>query len=271
MATPELFVGVAFLAGSTFRIFFKEQALAAMEKNMAQLVDPEVFQEIRRRCHVLKPGGQNQEITSMFVDIRHFTALAEWLQPEEVTDLLNTFYSAIVAVVFRYQGTIDKFMGDGILIIFGAPLQNEGHRALALRAAMDILEVTANLSAHWKMTQGIDADIGVTLNSGPAFVGFLGPAHKLEYTAVGDTVNICVRLQEHMQLFQTRLLMSAETLMDAKETLKDVLPRETHLPLGKVVVRGRESAIEVYTLRQALLGYEGHPFEFLTLPSISKM
>lgn len=254
VATPELFVGVAFLAGSTFRIFFKEQALAAMEKNMAQLVDPEVFREIRRRSHVLKPGGQNLEITSMFVDIRHFTALAERLHPEQVTDLLNTFYSAIVAVVFRYQGTIDKFMGDGILIIFGAPLPNEGHRTLALRAAMDILEVTGHLSAHWKVTQGIDADIGVTLNSGPAFVGFLGPAHKLEYTAVGDTVNICVRLQEHMQLFQTRLLMSAETLMDAQEALKDFLPMATNLPLGKVVVRGRESAIEVYTLRQALLG-----------------
>jgi adenylate cyclase len=253
VATPELFVGGSFLAGSIFRTFFKEKALAAMERNMAQLVDPEVFREIRRRSHVLKPGGQNLEITSMFVDIRHFTALAERLQPEDVTNLLNAFYSAIVTVVFRYQGTIDKFMGDGILIIFGAPLSHGEHRTQAIRAAVDILEATGNLSTDWKLTRGISADIGVTLNSGPAFVGFLGPAYKLEYTAVGDTVNISVRLQEHTQFFHTRLLVTAETLMGAQEALKDLLTEEDYLPLGKVLVRGRESAIEVYTLRQALL------------------
>jgi adenylate cyclase len=254
VATPEMFVVAAFLAGSTFRIFFKEKQLAAMERNLSQLVDPEVFREIRRLSHVLKPGGEKLEITSMFVDIRNFTTLAERLQPHEVTELLNEFYGAIVDIVFAYQGTIDKFMGDGILIIFGAPLPNERHRVLALHAALDILEATERLSGQWQATKNIDTDIGITLNSGVAFVGFLGPTDKLEYTGVGDTVNICVRLQEHTKQFFTRLILSEDTLTGVAESLADRISPEQYLPLGDVVLRGRESTIRIFTLQQALLG-----------------
>jgi adenylate cyclase len=251
--TPEIFIVAAFLAGSTFRIIFKEKQLAVMEKNLSQLVDPEVFQEIRRLSHILKPGGQKLEITSMFVDIRNFTSLAEHLQPHEVTELLNEFYSDIVNIVFSYHGTIDKFMGDGILIIFGAPLPSEQHRAMALRAANDILESTRRLSQRWQETLGINTDIGISLNSGLAFVGFLGPADKLEYTGVGDTVNICVRLQEHTKQFRTRLIMSEHTVKDLPEQLAQVIPVEHYVELGEVAVRGREATICVFTLSSAFL------------------
>ncbi len=256
VTTPELFIVAAFLAGSTFRIFFKEKQLAAMEKNLSQLVDPEVFREIRRLSHVLKPGGEKLEITSMFVDIRNFTTLAERLQPHEVTDLLNEFYGDIVNIVFSNQGTIDKFMGDGILIIFGAPLPNELHRVLALRAALEILVATQKLSVHWKDSKGINTDIGISLNSGVAFVGFLGPADKLEYTGVGDTVNICVRLQEHTKQFKTRLIMSEDTIQGITEELTKRLPPDSLVALGEVTVRGRESSLNVFTFRQAFLDYE---------------
>lgn len=254
VATPEMFVVAAFLAGSTFRIFFKEKQLAAMERNLSQLVDPEVFREIQRLSHVLKPGGEKLEITSMFVDIRNFTTLAERLQPHELTEILNEFYGAMVDIVFAYQGTIDKFMGDGILIIFGAPLPNSQHRVLALQAALDMLAVTERLARQWQACKAIDTDIGITLNSGIAFVGFLGPTDKLEYTGVGDTVNICVRLQEQTKQFFTRLIVSEETLVGVAEPLADRIAPEQYLPLGEVVVRGRESTIRIFTLQQALLG-----------------
>lgn len=254
VVTPEMFVVAAFLAGSTFRIFFKEKQLAAMERNLSQLVDPEVFREIQRLSHVLKPGGEKLEITSMVVDIRNFTTLAERLQPHEVTEILNEFYGAIVDIVFAYQGTIDKFMGDGILIIFGAPLPSQQHRILALKAALDILAVTERLIGQWQTHKAIDTDIGITLNSGVAFVGFLGPTDKLEYTGVGDTVNISVRLQEHTKQFFTRLIMSEETLVGVADALAEQISPEEYLPLGEVTVRGRESTIRIFTLRRALLG-----------------
>lgn len=253
VATPSLFMAAAFLAGSTFRIFFKEKQLAAMEKSLSQLVDPEVFQEIRRLSHVLKPGGEKLEITSMFVDIRNFTTLAERLQPHEVTEILNEFYGAIVGIVFSYQGTIDKFMGDGILIIFGAPLPNQNHRVLAMRATLDILEATARLSTRWRENRAIETDIGISLNSGMAFVGFLGPTDKLEYTGVGDTVNICVRLQEHTKQFHTRLILSEHTLQGVQEFLSDKITPENIIPLGEAALRGREATVRIFTLQQALL------------------
>lgn len=251
--TPEMFIVAAFLAGSTFRIIFKEKQLAAMEKNLSQLVDPEVFQEIRRLSHILKPGGQKLEITSMFVDIRNFTSLAEHLQPHEVTDMLNEFYGDIVNIVFSYHGTIDKFMGDGILIIFGAPLPSEQHSAMAVQAANAILEATSRLSGRWREALGIDTDIGISLNSGVAFVGFLGPADKLEYTGVGDTVNICVRLQEHTKQFHTRLIMSEHTVAGLPEQMTEFIPAESYVELGEVAVRGREATIRIFTLRHAFL------------------
>lgn len=257
VVTPELFMVIATLVGSTFRITYKERQLALMEKNLSQLVDPEVFREIQRTSDVLKPGGHKLEITSMFVDIRNFTTLAERLQPHEVTELLNEFYSDIVNVVFAHHGTIDKFMGDGILIIFGAPLPNEQHRVLAMQAAYDILEATGNLSRRWYETKGIDTDIGISVNSGAAFVGFLGPADKLEYTGVGDTVNISVRLQEYTKQFQTRLIMSESTIQDTKEALKDRISLDAYVELGEVPVRGREGTIKIFTLKHAFL--EIHP------------
>lgn len=254
VVTPELFMMGAFLTGSTYRSLFKEKQLAAMEKSLIQLVDPEVLREIRRQSHVLKPGGEKLEITSMFVDIRNFTTLAERLPPHDVTALLNQFYGLVVDIVFSHQGTIDKFMGDGILIIFGAPLPNANHRGLALQAALKALRETERLARHWQESLGFDTDIGITLNSGTAFVGFLGPSDKLEYTGVGDTVNICVRLQEQAKQLQTRLLMSESTVaMDAAE-LSGILGPEDCIAMGEVSVRGREASIRVFTVPQALYG-----------------
>jgi adenylate cyclase len=264
VVTPLLFMLASFMAASTCRISQKEKQLAVMEKNLSQLVDPEVFQEIRRLSHVLVPGGRKLEITSMFVDIRNFTALAEYLQPHELTEILNAFYGETVNIIFSYHGTIDKFMGDGILIIFGAPLPQEDHRQLAMRAAIDILEATGQLCAYWREAMNIDTEIGITLNSGPAFVGFFGPTDKLEYTGVGDTVNICVRLQEHTKQFGTRLLISESTLgglsdersnahdLNASDDLNGAVSSDSVIALGEVNVRGREGSIRVFTLKQAL-------------------
>jgi adenylate cyclase len=254
VATPELFMMGAFLAGSTYRSLFKEKQLAAMEKSLTQLVDPEVLREIHRQAHVLKPGGQKLEITSMFVDIRNFTTLSERLPPQEVTALLNQFYGRVVEIVFSHQGTIDKFMGDGILIIFGAPLPQANHRQLAVQAALEALEETGRLVQHWKQSLGFDTDIGITLNSGTAFVGFLGPSDKLEYTAVGDTVNTCVRLQEQAKQLHTRLLMSESTVVREAAEPDDSFGAQAFLPLGEVSVRGREASIRVFTVSQALYG-----------------
>jgi adenylate cyclase len=154
-------------------------------------------------------------------------------------------------VVFRHFGTVDKFMGDGILIMFGAPLATDYHTTLAMEAALEILDLTQQLSQRWRETKNIDTEIGISLSSGPAFVGFLGPADKMEYTAIGDTVNLCVRLQEQTKQFNTRLIISEFTVQQLKLELYKMID------LGEVSVRGREAHVKVFTLEQAQLDNSG--------------
>jgi class 3 adenylate cyclase len=252
----QVFIIVALLAAGTYHLSQKEKQLVALERNLAQLVDPEVFREIRRLSHSLHPSGQRREITSMFVDMRNFTALAEQFPPHHLTDMLNEFYTEIVAIVSAYRGTVDKFMGDGVLIIFGAPATQENHCLLAYRAALDTLTSTHQLCQRWRNNWGIDTEIGITLNSGPAFVGFFGPADKLQYTGVGDTVNTCVRLQEQIKQFGTRLIFSETTFKGVFKNIDTQIGHEMIgsdvVALGEISVRGRTGYLEVFTLQQAL-------------------
>jgi adenylate cyclase len=238
---PEMLMVVALLAGSTWRISSRDRQVRALERKMAQLVSQSVFQEIQRLGDFLAPGGERQEITSMFVDIRNFTAIAEHLPDTELTQLLNEFYTVVEAVIFTHHGTVDKFMGDGVLIMFGAPLPDERHADTALAAAKDTLTVTEELTRRWRERMAITVEIGISLSTGQAFVGFLGPLNKLEYTAVGDTVNLCIRLQSQMKRFKTRIIISEFTA----SRLTGDEPLEA---LGDVTVRGRESGLKVYTL-----------------------
>jgi adenylate cyclase len=254
----------ALLAAGTYSLSKKEQQLAALERNLAQLVDPEVFQEIRRLSHTLHPSGQRREITSMFVDMRNFMSLAEQCPLQHLTDMLNEFYTEIGAIVSTYRGTVDKFMGDGVLIIFGAPATQENHCLLAYRAALDILTSTHQLCQRWRKNWDIDTEIGITLNSGPAFVGFLGPADKLQYTGVGDTVNTCVRLQEQIKQFGTRLIFSETTLKGLFKNIDTQIWHEMMwsdvVALGEINVRGRVGCLEVFTLQQA---FKKHPRDYV--------
>jgi len=259
-----VFMMIALLAAGTYSLSKKEQQLAALERNLAQLVDPEVFQEIRRLSHTLHPSGQRREITSMFVDMRNFMSLAEQFPLQHLTDMLNEFYTEIGAIVSIYRGTVDKFMGDGVLIIFGAPATQENHCLLAYRAALDILTSTHQLCQRWRNNWDIDTEIGITLNSGPAFVGFLGPADKLQYTGVGDTVNTCVRLQEQIKQFGTRLIFSESTLRGLFKNIDTQIGHELMwsdvVALGEISVRGRTGCLEVFTLQQA---FKKHPKDYM--------
>ena len=231
--TPVFGMLVGFLMASMWGLNLREKQVALLEQNLSQLVSASVLNEIRRRKHSIEPGGQRMEITSMFVDIRNFTAQAENLPSGELTAMLNTFYARVVDIVFEHEGTIDKFMGDGILVMFGAPIPDVSHRQKAVACAQEIL-------------QKVPEDIGISLNSGMAFVGFVGPRHKLEYTAVGDTVNLCVRLQDHNKQYNTRLILGEATAEPflAAETESGVRLKK----LDTVTVRGREAEIAIYTL-----------------------
>lgn len=248
VVTPLAFIVLTSFGANALQLFWRDRQMERMEGNMEKLVSSSVLKEIKRQGQI-KAGGEKREITSMFVDIRNFTHLAEHLPPDDVTDMLNEFYTLVLELVFNHRGTVDKFMGDGILIMFGAPIHEENHHELAIHAAIDIIKETEKMAKRWKQEKDWETDVGISINSGTVFVGFIGPAHRLEYTAVGDTVNTCVRLQEKVKDYDKQIIISETTARpfmekaDEKDTVLYLLKS-----LDNVTVRGRDGKIEIYTI-----------------------
>src|SRR5882672_8625133 len=152
-----------------------------------------------------------REVTLLFSDIRGFTTLSESRKPEEVIDLLNRYFSLQVEVVFNHGGSLDKFIGDCIMAIWGAPLDDPDHAKRAVACALEM----ADTLQVFKRSLGPEApagfDVGIGIHSGPAVVGLMGSQRRLEYTAIGDTVNLASRVEGLTKDAGVRILVSRET------------------------------------------------------------
>ncbi len=179
------------------------------------------------------------EATIVFTDIRGFTTIAEGLAPEEVLRFLNDVQGRLAEAVRAHGGTVDKFLGDGMLAVFGAPEPLEDHAARALAATMAM-----GRAIHAVRTPGGDVvDIGVGVHSGPVVVGCLGSGARLEFTVLGDTVNTASRLQSMTKELGCRVLVSDDTLAAAGPH------RELATLVGEVPIRGRTEPLRVHSLR----------------------
>jgi adenylate cyclase len=187
--------------------------------------------------------GDRRRITVLFSDIRGFSKISEHLAPEKVVQLLNDYFELMVEVVFRNQGTLDKFMGDGLMAIFGAPENDPYQEEHALKAAMEMQQELAKLQVRWE-SEGIQIRIGVGIHSGPAIVGTIGSSRRMEYTAIGDTVNVASRLQTATKELGANILVSEHTYYGAK----GAFPFRN---MGTITVRGREEPLTVYALDTA--------------------
>jgi adenylate cyclase len=198
-----LFYGAAALAE-----FLRErrQRQAAMAQ-FSRFTNPHVAQLLVDR------GGietARREVTLLFSDIRGFTTLSESRKPEEVIDLLNRYFSLQVDVVFKHGGSLDKFIGDCIMAIWGAPLDDREHAKHAVACALDMVDTLL----AFKRALGADDtdfDVGIGVHSGPAVVGLMGSQKRLEYTAIGDTVNLASRIESLTKDAKRRVLVSKDT------------------------------------------------------------
>ncbi|UCC61960.1 MAG: adenylate/guanylate cyclase domain-containing protein [Anaerolineae bacterium] len=143
---------------------------------------------------LIQPGGREMEISVLFADIRGFTAMAERLTPEEVVGILNQYLDSMEEQVFKHGGTLDKYTGDGMMVLFGAPLEQPGHAARAVRAALSMQRAAAEVSQRRSDGQ-TEMVYGNGITTGPAVVGHIGSKRRLDYTAIGDTVNLAARLE----------------------------------------------------------------------------
>jgi class 3 adenylate cyclase len=185
--------------------------------------------------------GRRCEVTVLLSDIRDFTQLSESLSPEELLAFLNDYFARMVEIVVRNGGCVDKFMGDGILAVFGAPVAVEDHAARAAACALEMHFCLERFNAERVRSGLVPIRFGVALNTGSAVAGMVGSKDKLEYTVVGDTVNTVSRLESLNSKFGTELLVTESTY----KLTRDLFAYEA---LGRVCVRGRQAPVGVYQL-----------------------
>ena len=187
-------------------------------------------------------GGDRKEITVLFSDIRGFTSFSEKHQPEEVVKLLNEYLGAMTEIVFDYEGTLDKFVGDAIMALWGAPVGQPDHADRAVRCALAMIERLKQLQAKWAAEGKYVIDIGIGINTGDMVVGNMGAeGKKMDYTVIGDNVNLGARLEGLTRQYNNHIIISEFTY----EKVKDIVQVNE---LGSVTVKGKQKPVRIYDL-----------------------
>jgi adenylate cyclase len=217
--------------------------LALKEKikdSFGQYVTPEIVDMILENPDNQWMKGLNVEATVLFVDIRGFTGLAEEKEPEAVIEMLNDHFTRVTDIVIRHGGHLNKFVGDEAMIVFGTPAPNPQHAEAAVRAALDIQAEIARINREMK-TGHVSFEVGIGINSGEIVAGNLGSPKRMEYTVIGDNVNVASRL--------TALAKGGEILI-SKQTFESIEDnsRLTVIDRGKVSVKGKKLEITIYNV-----------------------
>jgi PAS domain S-box-containing protein len=215
----------------------QEQETLRVRATFEHYVAPTVVEGLLTDARRITLGGERQLLTILFADIHGFSKLSEVLPPEELVDVLNGYLSIAYQSILRYEGTLDKFMGDGVMAIFNAPLPQSDHAWRAARAALTLQREVAAYAPKLPPEQRLTFRVG--LHTGEAVVGNIGAHELMNYTAVGDTVNIAKRLQENADHGQILLSRTVHALIENKIVVR---PRE------KLIVKGREAPVEVFEL-----------------------
>ncbi|MGH6915356.1 MAG: adenylate/guanylate cyclase domain-containing protein, partial [Geminicoccales bacterium] len=180
-------------------------------------------------------GGARQEVTILFADLRGFTTLAEHREPEEVVTILNRYLALATREIFAELGTLDKFLGDGVMAIFNAPVELPDHETAAIRAGLRMQRQLRRMVEDAE--DGLSIGFGVGINTGPAIVGNIGTSELMNYTAIGDAVNVSARLQAEARLGEVLISESTYRRVEDRFSVEELGPRQ---------VKGRSQPVLVY-------------------------
>ncbi|MCB1193238.1 MAG: adenylate/guanylate cyclase domain-containing protein, partial [Leptospiraceae bacterium] len=216
---------------------------ANTKKMMERYLPPQLIGELYKKNVSLEPGGKNQKVTILFSDIRSFTTISESMTAAEVVCFLNEYLSEMTDIIFTQQGTIDKFMGDAIMTIFGAPLQSNDDALRAVKTAILMNKALVGFNKkHTQLKKNIE--IGIGIHTGEVIVGNIGSDKRLDYTVIGDNVNLSSRIEGLTLHYSCPILISEATFEElSKESIEDSFCLRE---VDNVIVKGKLNFVKIY-------------------------
>ena len=239
MAQPLLAVAIALFAGTAYRYFVEDAEKRKVSRLFGRYVSKDVYKQLLDNPGLAELGGGRREMSVLFSDLRGFTTITEKGDPEALVRQLNEYFTKMVEVVFRNGGTVDKFVGDMVMALFSAPVDDVHHADAAVTTAVEMVQELGELNRRWAAEERTKFDIGIGINSGDMIAGNIGSSAIMSYTVIGDNVNLGARLESLNKEYRTRIIIS--------EATRSRLARTYDLrPLGAVVVKGKTKPVDIF-------------------------
>ncbi len=193
----KVFAEQAALKLANAKLAMRAEREAVARNNLSRLLSPNLVEEVVKGTIAMEKGGRLRQATVLFSDIRGFTAMSERLDAQTMVSMLNEYFEIMVDIIFQYDGTLDKFVGDEIMAIWGAPVSLEDHAERSIRAALEMMKALDGFN-RFRVANGVDPIyVGCGINAGQLVAGYMGSTRTMSYTVIGDTVNVAARLCSH--------------------------------------------------------------------------
>ena len=247
---PAITVTSNVLLVSLYRALVEEKEKRKVRSAFGQYLSPEVIRRLLLNPQLVEP--RRTEISVMFSDIRGFTTISEQLDAQELASFLNEYLSDMTKLVFKYSGTLDKYIGDAVMAFWGAPFEVEAHAVKSCESALEMMQRVHEMQQKWRAEGRPHLDIGIGINTGGASVGNMGSSLRYGYTALGDTVNLSSRLEGLNKDYGTHIIVNETTFSGAATA--GFLFRELDL----IRVKGKLQPVTIYEL----VGRAGQPTDY---------
>jgi len=241
---PTLAIVFAFVGDLAWKYVVEGREKRQVKKLFSRYVSKDVYDQLIADPSLAALGGARRTMTVLFSDVRGFTAITEKGLPEDVVGQLNEYFSRMVSVVFDHRGTVDKFVGDMVMALFGAPLDDEDHAEHAVQTALAMARALNELNSQWQSQGRPTLDIGIGINTGEMVAGNIGSETIMSYTVIGDAVNLGARLESLNKDYGTRIIISDATRTRLKGRY------DIH-PLGDVIVKGKSKPVAIFEVKTA--------------------
>jgi len=241
VVAPLLSLALSYGEVVLYRFMTEEKEKRKIKNTMGHYINRQLLEKVLADPTLLKLGGERKNLSVLFSDIRGFTTISESMKPEDVVPLLNEYLSAMVEVVFRHDGTLDKFIGDAVMAFWGAPVSDDLHPKKAVLCAIEMIEELKILQEKWRREGRPVIEIGIGINTGDMVVGNMGSKQKMEYTVIGDNVNLGSRLEGLNKKYHTHIIVSEATFMAVRDMVEA-------RPLGCETVKGKTKEVTIYQI-----------------------